>query len=518
MKIHIYILIIAVFLGACDSMIEEEVYSSITPNNFFQSEKDVATALVGVYDGIQNVDTWARLFNTTEITGGLMRHNWNPGQQSLVYENDFGDAWQIWRSYYKAVSRVNAVLSELEAAELEDEVKTRYEAEVRFIRGYIYLNLVRLYGQVPIVTKSPESLNDVLVPDPANVAAFESEFLKQRNRADVFNFIIEDLEFAELNLLEVVPDSESGRATKGAASGLLARVYLTMAGKHYDSASGELIEGDESLYQKVVEQCQKVIDLGIYELLDDYPRIYEEGNNEEILFAIQYLESAVAGVEGEGNQIVARTGIRGSTDFTPYAWLQTSVNEPFWQDFISHNGKEDKRYWRTFLEYYINSDGDTIWHGSSSTFKRPHIRKFLTDVGPETSAKDALDYGADWIVLRYADVLLMHSESLNEVNGTPDSNTLMGINLVRKRAGQAEIEVGISKDELRELIWEERKWELCFEGVHYFDCQRRGRLLDEFAMYPNPQRKAAASQRHYIYPIPFKALEANPSLTQNAGW
>ena len=115
-------------------------------------------------------------------------------------------------------------------------------------------------------------------------------------------------------------------------------------------------------------------------------------------------------------------------------------------------------------------------------------------------------------------MLLMHSESLNEVNETPDNNTLLGINLVRKRAGQAEVEVGISKDELRELIWEERKWELCFEGVHYFDCQRRGRLLDEFAMYPNPQRKAAATQRHYIYPIPFKALEANPNLEQNTGW
>lgn len=518
MKKLIYLLAIITTLGACDSLVEEEVFSIVTPNNFFQSERDVTTALVGVYDGVQDLNIWWRQFYTTELTGGLMRHNWTPGQQTMVYENDFGDGWQLWTRYYKAVSRANAVLGALEESTLDEAIKSRYEGEVRFLRAYTYFNLVRLYGQIPLVTKSPESLNDVLAPDSTDVEAFESEFLKQRDRADIYQFIVDDLKFAEDNLPSTVTASDAGRVSNGAASGLLARVYLTMAGKQYDYNSGQLVDGDAGLYSLAAEQCQKVIGTDIYSLPDDYPSIYEVANNEEILFSIQYLESAVAGVTGEGNQIVARTGIRGATEYTPYAWLQASVNETFWNDFIAHNSKEDKRYSRTFLEYYVKTNGDTIWHGSSSTFKRPHVRKFLTDVGPETSAQGATDYGADWIVLRYADVLLMQSEALNEAGSSPNVNTIEGINKVRERAGQPLIQPGITKDELRELIWEERKWELCFEGLHYFDCQRTGRLLEEFALNANPARKAAATLRHYIYPIPFNAIEANPSLNQNAGW
>ncbi|QGY44296.1 RagB/SusD family nutrient uptake outer membrane protein [Maribellus comscasis] len=518
MKKLIYLLIVIIIFGACDSLVEEEVYSTITPNNFFQSERDVTTALVGVYDGIQDLNIWWRLFYTSECIGGLMRHNWSPWAESMVYEDDQGDIWNLWYRHYDAISRANAVLGALEGSTLDDAIKSRYEAEVKFIRAYAYFNLVRMFGQIPLVTKSPESLNDVLAPDSTNVEAFESEFLKQRERDDIYDFIVEDLKFAELNLPSNVTESDAGRVSSGAASGMLARVYLAMAGKQYDYNSGQLVDGDASLYGDVAQQCEKVIAAGNYDLLQDYPSIYEVANNEEILFSIQYLESAVAGVTGEGNQIVARTGVRGATDYTPYSWLQCSVNETFWEDFIANNTKNDNRYMRTFLEYYVSANGDTVWNGSSNTFKRPHVRKFLTDVGPETSAQNATDYGADWIVLRYADVLLMHSEALNEAGSTPDANTIKGINEVLDRAGQPAIELPISKDELRERIWQERKWELCFEGLHYFDCQRTGRLLEEFTLNVNPARKADATLRNYIYPIPFNAREANPSLKQNAGW
>jgi starch-binding outer membrane protein, SusD/RagB family len=518
MKKILYLLAIIFTIGACDSLVEEEVFSTITPNNFFQSERDVTTALIGVYDGIQDINIWWRMFYTTEYPGGLMRHNWLPWAESMVYEDDQGEIWNIWWRYYSAIGRANALLDALEESSLDENIKNRYEGEVRFIRGYIYFNLVRLFGQIPLVTQPPASLADALVPDSTDVEAFGSEFLKQRERSDIYEFIIEDLKFAETNLPQSIASNEAGRATSGAASGLLARVYLTMAGKQYDYNNGQLVDGDASLYTQVTQQCEKVINTGVYSLQNDYSSIYEVDYNEEILFSVRYIESARAGVASEGNQMVARMGVRGATEFTPYAWLQCSVNEAFWQDFIQHNSKNDNRYRRTFLEYYVKANGDTVWHGSSNTFPRPHVRKFLTDVGPNTSAQEATDYGADWIVLRYADVLLMHSEALNEAGATPNANAIKGINEVRQRAGQPAIELPVSKEELRELIWQERKWELCFEGVNYFDCQRTGRLLEEFSLYQHPNRRAAATLRHYIYPIPFNAREANPSLKQNAGW
>ncbi|MCG8310908.1 MAG: RagB/SusD family nutrient uptake outer membrane protein [Cytophagales bacterium] len=517
MKKIAYIFMITVFLGSCDDLVEEEVFSTITPNNFFQNERDVATAVNGVYDGIQNLNIWYRLFYTTELTGGIMKHNWNPMQQTMVYENDAGDVWNLWWRNYGAIGRANAVLSVMEASDLEESLKNRYAAEVRFIRGYVYFNLVRLFGRIPLVTNPPSSLSDVVVPDSTNTEAFESEFMKQVDRNEIYAFIIDDLEFAEASLPDAHGDNDAGRATSGAASGLLARVYLTMAGMQYDYNSGELKQGDPAMYARAVTKTDELMSAG-YSLMENYADIYENDNNKEILFSIQYLESAVAGVTGEGNQIVARTGIRGAKDFTPYSWLQCSVNEVFWQDFIANNSKDDHRYWRTFLEYYVKADGDTVWHGSSNTFRRPHVRKFLTDVGPDTQAQGSTDYGADWIIMRYADVLLMNSEALNESGDTPDANTINGINQVRERAGKDPITLPISKEDLREAIWKERKWELCFEGLHYFDCQRTGRLLDEFALYPNSGRRAEATQRHYIYPIPFDAMQANPSLKQNAGW
>jgi hypothetical protein len=518
MKKLIYLLGIIIVFGACDSLVEEEVFSTITPNNFFQNEADITTSMVGVYDGIQDVNLWWRMFYTSEMTGGLLRHQWSPSQESLIYEDDFGDAWNVWLLNYEAISRANAVLSALEGSSLDDDIVNRYKGEARFIRAYVYFNMVRLFGQIPLVTQSPESIDDVLVPETTDTDsdAYESEFLKQRDRDDIYAFIVEDLQFAEESLPTTVEDSELGRVTSGAAAGLLAKVYLTMAGQQYDYNAGQLVDGDESKYSLAAQQCTKVISQGKYSLLDDYANVYEVANNDEILFAIQYMSIAEGGISGEGNQIVARTGIAKS-EITPYAWLQCSINETFWQDFVANNTKEDKRYERTFLEYYVESDGDTISYGSSRFFMRPHVRKFLTDLGPDQAATGSTDYSADWIVLRYADVLLMESEALNESEG-PTASALEGINEVRDRAGLDAIELGVSKDELRELIWQERRWELCFEGHHYFDCMRTGRLLEEFALYPHESRKSDATIRHYIYPIPYNAMEANPSLNQNAGW
>lgn len=527
MKKIIFLFALITALGACESLVEEEVFSTVTPSNFFQSERDVTTALVGVYDGIQNMEIWWRLFYTTEMPGGLMRHKWTPWVETMVYENDQADIWNLWYRFYTAISRANAVLKALEESTLDENIKNRYEGEVRFIRAYCYFNLVRLFGQIPLVTKPPESLIDALVPDSAEVEAIESEFLKQRDRADIYQFIIEDLQYAESNLPPSVTADQAGRVTSGAASGMLARVYLAMAGKQYDYNTGQLVDGNSSLYSLAAQQCELVINAENFELQPNYGSVFEVANNKEIMFAIQYVESAASGVYYitvggvkyfEGNQIVARTGINKAS-ITPYSWNQCSVNEPFFNDFVDHNTINDKRFSRTFLEYYVQANGDTVWNGpSNGNFSRPHINKYLFDTGLNSKAQGVYDYGADYIILRYADVLLMHSEALNEAGSTPDVNTIKSINEVRARAGQPAIELPVSKEELRDLIWDERKWELCFEGVHYFDCMRTGRLLEEFDRYPISTRLASATLRHYIYPIPFNAREANPSLKQNEGW
>lgn len=534
MKKITIILTIIIGLISCDSLVEEEVFSTVTPNNFFQNEADVATAVNGVYDGIQNLGFWYNGFETSEMLGGIMTHRWQTWAHSLNFESNQGAIWNLWRLGYQAIGRANAVLSVLETSSLDPSVKSRYAAEVRFLRAHSYFNLVRQFGHIPLVTSPPSSIGDAVTPEAPDLtdgnatggASSDSEFLNQVDPSEVYNLIIEDFEFAEEFLPASHDDANLGKVTSGAAAGMLARVYLTMAGMRYDFSSGQMIEGEPSMYTLAATKSAEVMGM-TYSLMENYSDIYEIANNNEVLFSIQYLESSVAGVTGEGNQIVTRTGVNRTTEFTPFAWNQGSANDMFVDDWIANNSRDDNRFARTFYEYYVESDGDTVWNQiaagevegrlTNNSFLRPHIRKFLTDLGPDTQAQNATDYGADWIVLRYADILLMNSEALNE-SGASIAEAIVGINQVRARAGKELITETITREELREAIWLERKWELCYEGLHYYDCQRTGRFLDEFIQYKHANREVDATIRNNILPIPFNALEANYLLEQNSGW
>ena len=509
-------------LAACNSMLEEEVFDQVTTNNFFHKERDVKTAVNGVYDGIQDLGLWQHMSILGDGLPGALGHYWNRPFVTLTFEDNNNYVWNPWMLFYNTIGRANIVLEALGESSLDEALKNRYEGEVRFVRAYSYFNLVRMYGHIPLVTKAPESLDDVVLPDTTQAnETLNSEFFVQRDRNDVYDFIIEDLKAAEEFLPESYNESQVGRATKGAAAGLLAKVYLTLARKYYDYSNGTLAEGDAAYYAKALEQCEKVKAMG-YSLEENFADVFSPENeieNSEMIFAIKYIESAVAGVEGEGNQMNARFGVRNGS-ITPYAWKQRFANDMFYDDFVAANGADDPRVETTFLTRFIDGEGDTVKVGDMSTFVHPHVKKFLSDLveGPndQPTAQSATDYGTDYPILRYADVLLMHSEILNEMGSDPNNETIFGINQVRERVGKAPVELPVSKEELRDIIFDERKWELAYEGQYYFDCKRYGNLLEEIAK--SPERKVEPNVRHYILPIPYNAMQANPTLVQNAGW
>ena len=156
-------------------------------------------------------------------------------------------------------------------------------------------------------------------------------------------------------------------------------------------------------------------------------------------------------------------------------------------------GTVSHTYRRVFekLECIRIDDANAGIEIGTGNFRGPISRKILSNIDhPLDPILDPRDFGDDWIIQRYADVLLMHSEALNESGAAPDANTIYGINEVRARAGKDPITLPISKEDLREEIWNERKWELCFEGnYHYFDCIRTGRYLDEINKYINFHRQ-----------------------------
>lgn len=529
---RILTLIIIIVSTSCTSMLDEEVFDKVTPENFFQKESDAVIGVNGVYDGLQNHGYWYRQWLLAEALPGSLAHTWNERFNTMVYTDDTSQLWVLWTQSYNIIGRANSVLSVLESSPLEEAVKNALMGEVRYIRGMVYFNMVRMFGHIPLVKGVPASIADAKLPtEGSDASVFESDFLKQVDREVVYDFIIEDLEFAEANLPEATFSGgvDSGRARKGAATALLAKVYMTQAGMQYNYTTGALESGDASKWAMAASKVGELIG-GVYDLEPNYGDVFENTNenNEEILFSIQYLESSVAGVTGEGSQVVARTGIRGA-NITPYAWKQSFTNSIFYNSWVNANGTTDSRYDVTFLTSYVNNAGNTVNYGSGN-FIQPHVWKFVSDDNnPDIAALGATDYGDNTVYLRYADVLLMHSEALNESGGAPNATTISGINKVRERAGQPLITLPITQEDLREAIWQERKWELGFEGHYFFDCQRTGRLIDEITQNwytkadnggGNPRNipLSAVTEKFYILPIHFNAMSANSSLVQNAGW
>lgn len=519
-KIYLLAIVLAITTWGCESFLEEEVFDVVTPNNFFQTEEDALIALNGAYDAIQDNSLWRDL-SFTDLLAGAGGHAFNNAFKTLVYEDNQREILSVWERLYVAVSRANSTLELLDNTEIDAQVKLNSQAELRFIRAYSYFYLVKLFVNVPLVTQSASSLDDVIILDEASALASTSEFYVQRDRDDVYDFIIEDLMFAEENLPATYPSEQFGKATNAAAAGLLAKVYLQRAGMQYNTVSGTLENGDASNYALAVAQCEKVFNMG-FVLEPNFLDVFDpenEADNTEVIFAVKYINSATAGLDSEGNRIVADYGIVRSGP-TPFSFNQSNANETFYDQWLLANGTTDSRTESTFLTSYVDDQGATVNFGDNSAFAFIKVRKLLSDlregIGGTTTATAAFDYGNDWVVLRYADILLMHSEALNESSTVPNTETIRGINEVRARANKELIQLPISQADLRDEIFLERKWELAFEGQYYYDCQRAGRLLEEIAL--SPERTGTPALRHYVFPIPFAAQQANPGLVQNAGW
>lgn len=528
----IIIIIFAFLLFACEDIMEEKVYSSLTPIGFFETEQDIMTGVNGVYAGMQS-DTWyISILWMADMMPGALCHNWNYQGWNTLNLYDSWDTWfnhwQIWLASYNIVGRANVLLDALKNSPVEEDIKVKYESEIRFIRAYVYFILTQTFGSVPLPINAPSGLNEILIPDSSNVSdILDSDFLKQVERSKIYDFLVDEFKFCESNLPTSYNISNKGRATKWAAKGMLAKLYLFLAGKQYNYETGQIEGGNYSYYSDCIQQLDEIINSGQFILMNEFQDVFGglydnlKDNNDEILFAIQFLSSSESGQAGEGSDLVLRYGIRGA-NITPYSILQARANDVFMNDFIFHNGVNNPRFQTTFLTEFINTNGDTVRWGDLSTFLKPHVRKVLSDYDyPNIKSTGRTDYGDDVILLRYADILLMHSEALNEMNSTPSAITLAGINSVRERANLPRIELPISQEELRDIIFKERKWELAYEGHYYFDCQRTGRLKDEIIINWHDEREitqAVVTNKYYVMPIPFWSIEKNPNLKQNFGY
>jgi hypothetical protein len=384
--------------------------------------------------------------------------------------------FDMWIQLYRAVSFANFALGGIPDSPINEGLKTRLVGEASFLRAMMYFELVRLFGEVPLILEEDAEIN----PGKNSVE-------------EIYTLIINDLNVA-VNSLPVSYEAGNGlgRATLGAAQAALARVHLTR---------GE--------WQLAADYASSVINSGTYALWPDFAdafRIANE-NGQETVFGVGFGDAGGAISFWEVGQFNVRLLPRSLNTVIP------GINAQGWQvatwDLYDAFEEGDRRREVTFM---TDIEGDPL--------DDPYIRKYWDEIGEPRGGNTE----ADFPLIRYSDVLLMYAEALNELNGGPNAEAYDAINQVRRRArfdGTEDQPVledlsGLTQDEFRDAVLLERRKELVAEGHRWFDLVRTGKL---FELVPLAKEGVTPQPFNVLFPLPQEEVDLNQNLLpQNEGY
>lgn len=480
-KLICIITLTSMLIGSCSKdFIELLPESTVTIDVLYKTDKDFADALVGIYTLYENIYDGNYEY-LSELCGDDMEHQWATESIAVrldyfTYTNDESLIRDFWRNHYSVINRANLLLSKIDKTDPAVVThKDRYIGEAKFLRALAYFNLVRVFGDIPII----------LTP-----ITFEESYKVARESVDKVytDAIYKDLLDAETKLPVKYTGADVGRATQGAAKSILGKAYLTQ--KDYVNAETKLKE---------------VTTLG-YSLLTNYNDLWTATNehHSEYIFDIEFESGAGYGSNLTNTHMPQEATLQafykiaggGGSDLCPSDSLLSLNNELFVVG--------DKRKERSVANGFTNANG--VWVPLPVTgLRRSFTMKYTV---PVPSGGDS---PANFKVIRYADVLLMLAEALNENNKTDEA--LTNLNLVRARANVTQYS-GLAKSTTRAKIWQERRLELCFEGHRWFDLLRTGRafeVMGRFGMKPYMT----------LFPIPLSELQVvnnKDILWQNPGW
>lgn len=386
---------------------------------------------------------------------------------------------EVWYGAYVGVGRCNQAIENVPKFDIPDDLKNRLIGESKFLRAFFYFRLVRMFGDVPLIDK-------VFSADSA--AAITASYVRAP-AADIYNLIISDLQFAadNLPLKNAYSSADIGRATKGAAQGMLSKVYMYRKD-----------------WQNSMAMSDAVISSGQYSLEPDYAVIWRQSseNGVESLFEIQ----GQNGNEGWGiGGFFTHQGARGTVTGGYGGW---GFNTPT-ADLEASYESGDVRKAST-----IYHPGDTLWDGAIVGLDCPNPRYNYKAYVSQTKEINYDDWssGKNIRVLRYAEVLLINAEAANELGQTAKAQD--DLNQVRNRAGLANTTAS-SQTDLRNAIWKERRFELAMEYDRFFDLVRQGRAGEVM----RASGKNFVDGKNELFPIPLdQILVSQGKLTQNPGY
>ncbi len=460
---------------ACEKNLVENPLSFLEESNSFNTAADANSAISGVYDRLTGIYGMT-MINLTDLNGDECEVREDNADGNEIHQNLFNSGTsqfdQFYTNNYTLIDRANRVIKNVPNITMDVAVRNQIVGEAKFLRALTYFNLVRAFGDVPLVSSVSNDVIKVQIPrDPTD---------------KIYDLIIQDLKEAEVVLPnKYTAANQIGRATNGAAKSILAKVYLTR--KDWSNAAAK---------------AKEVIDSKAYSLVPDYRDVFlpEKENGPEHILSVQY------------SCILPKYGSSMAVNFAIYFSYPINLVGGSYQvvpRFANSYPNGDYRKEVTVIYEKQIANGTIVKSRTG-----PHMDKYWDPLAcGQSSARN------NFIVIRYADVLLMYAEALNELNG-PNADAYTAINQVRARARNGvanaqpkDLQSGLNQTQFRNAILQERGWELCFEGHRRWDLLRTGRYLDAMKNIG-----IAAENKHLLYPIPLNEINVNPELAQNPGY
>lgn len=517
--------VLIISLVACsDDVLDKAPLDSASTDNFFFTADELTIGVNGIYEVFQG-DIWGGSFIHTQPHLESATENvqlvapWEHGYYEVSVGTMSPDAVGIvgwkWREGFKGVGRANIMLDNIKsskASDVSEEDKLFLEAEVRFLRAFFYNEMMTVYGDLPILRT---------VVDPSEIDA-----IGRSSREEVLEFILEDFDFAIANLKTEPYRGDLGRPTLQAALGYAGKANLYA--KRYQAAA--------ELFTRAMQLEGSAVGLD-----ENYESLFN-GTNEtsnEIIFSIQY---AKEGPEGNFFSIhyspVTSDGIGSGWNSLAYltnlldAYKMTDGLDPEDSNLYDPNNPFENRDPRFKQSWFLLGDvykNDTIRlsnlpaqtaNDETGNYLEVTTRKWVgtTDEvdGQFSDSNNQRFGGTDYVMMRYADILLMYAEAQNELSG-PDASVYSAVNKVRARSGMPEISAGLSKDAMQQVIRDEREVEFMMEGIRYYDLIRWG-IAEDVIPSVVVEPRTFDPAKNYLWPIPQFALDNGPNIDQNPGY
>lgn len=545
-KTAILSLLACLAVTSCD-FLEKDPYA-LTPETYFNNEAEANSFLISVYAPLASQNFYGNRYIHL-VAGDDLSHfggGRNPESSGVIACNNATASSpnfsQLWITLYAGIDRANTFLENIDKVSdqnISPRVRAQYRSEARFLRAFYYFTLVQGWGDVPFKTSSTQSVNGLSIP--------------RTDKETIYDFIVKEMDECAADLLSAKDINYTGRITKSAAWGILARVYLFRAGEYHRCHTSPDNAAIQSYFQQASTFAQKVMAEG-HSLAPNYWDVfidlcsdrYNTTANEsiwEIEFSGTY--SAETRAEGRiGNLIginaprIDNQSIIGERDpgygyafyrstpklyelyvangdtkrmnwnIAPFEYVQQTTGQGVTGRNFYYGKMEEVRgqYWDKSYSYgdpqfnasgAYNNVGDYERAQSvaaNNNYSRPGA-KYRREYESQNVKKNANYTSVNFPVLRYSDVLLMVAEAENEINSAPNKLAYDCLNEVRERAGIAIYEEGsLNKETFRQAVKDERGMELCFEYTRRFDLIRWGEYVSSLnALAARAQQGAAGN-------------------------